>query len=151
MGVAQSGQSGGLQTRDSAGSNPVTHAPKTSYGTISNMAYSDPLDPRAREARLKHYRANKSQYLERNLLKKQELREIANAAKNVPCTDCGVRYPSYVMQFDHIDPSTKTANIGRLINGGSKAKLLAEIEKCEVVCANCHAERTHGELKRNGK
>lgn len=72
-------------------------------------------------------------------------REIMREAKAVPCADCDERYPHYVMDFDHRDPSTKSFAIG-----GSQTRaetvLRAEIEKCDVVCANCHRERTHGVL-----
>jgi hypothetical protein len=68
-------------------------------------------------------------------------REIIREAKNAPCADCGVRYPYYVMQFDHL--GDKDFNIGHIGPTCSRAKLMAEIAKCEVVCSNCHAERTH--------
>jgi hypothetical protein len=50
------------------------------------------------------------------------------------------------MDFDHPDGSQKRFNIGRDALGGrcSEEALRAEIEKCEVVCANCHRMRTHG-------
>lgn len=63
--------------------------------------------------------------------------------KSMPCTDCGVKYPPYVMHFDHRDPSTKLFNIGHIVTR-SMTLILAEIEKCDLVCANCHAERTWG-------
>lgn len=65
------------------------------------------------------------------------------AAKDVPCADCGVRYPSYVMDFDHVRGEKKFCIGHSAFQQGMKA-VLAEIEKCEVVCANCHRERTHG-------
>jgi hypothetical protein len=103
--------------------------------------YKDPLDERLRAARRKHYHANKEQYAARNQVAKEQKREYIRALKAVPCTDCGVQYPYYVMQFDHIG-SDKVANIANLINKGWTL-LKAEVKKCEVVCANCHAERTH--------
>jgi hypothetical protein len=48
------------------------------------------------------------------------------------------------MQFDHVK-GVKVTNISRSsMILGQLDRLLAEIEKCEVVCANCHAERTFG-------
>lgn len=73
-------------------------------------------------------------------------RAILHEHKNVPCADCGVRYPPYVMDFDHRDGSTKVDNVGSLVGRVNVSKLLAEIEKCDVVCANCHRERTYGEI-----
>ena len=56
-----------------------------------------------------------------------------------PCTDCG-EADSVVLEFDHL--RDKAANIGRLMTGTWK-RIAAEIEKCEVVCANCHRRRTY--------
>lgn len=69
------------------------------------------------------------------------LRVFLAAAKAAPCQDCGVEYPPYVMDFDHRDPSSKRANVSRL---NHIAAVKAEIAKCDLVCANCHRERTHG-------
>lgn len=57
--------------------------------------------------------------------------------------DCGIKYPSYVMQFDHRDPKQKLFKIARDAWKYSVEKIKEEISKCDVVCANCHAERTH--------
>lgn len=74
---------------------------------------------------------------QRRLLFKQTI----IAAKDKPCADCGVQYPHYVMDFDHL--TDKSFNIGRDGAKGTMERLLKEIAKCEVVCANCHRERTH--------
>lgn len=74
-----------------------------------------------------------------------------DAQKARPCTDCGVQYPSYVMQFDHLEDHEKEAVISRLRSStASLERVIAEIAKCEVVCANCHAERTFGRRRRVG-
>jgi len=66
---------------------------------------------------------------------------IAYAALNKPCTDCKTKYPPHVMQFDHLPQYTKSFTIGQSYHF-SPARILKEIDKCEVVCANCHADRT---------
>lgn len=66
---------------------------------------------------------------------------MVQGAKNVPCTDCGERYASYVMDFDHVI-GVKSFGIGTRLGIHSDTSLIAEIAKCEVVCANCHRERT---------
>jgi hypothetical protein len=70
-------------------------------------------------------------------------RAAIHEAKNRPCTDCGIQYPYYVMEFDHLDADAKHFNVSAGVTRASHERLLAEIAKCEVVCANCHAERTH--------
>lgn len=70
----------------------------------------------------------------------RERRDLVAALKDVPCADCGGIFPSVVMQFDHLGDD-KVAAVGQLLDG-SLDKLLEEIAKCEVVCANCHVLRT---------
>lgn len=59
-----------------------------------------------------------------------------------PCADCGIEYDWWKMQFDHVDPQTKAHSLSRA-HQLSWAAIHAEIAKCDVVCANCHADRTH--------
>lgn len=58
--------------------------------------------------------------------------------QSTPCTDCGVLFPHYVMEFDHA-PGTKTNKVSSLV--GNRAKMLRELSKCQLVCANCHRTR----------
>lgn len=69
-------------------------------------------------------------------------RHLIRTSKNKPCMDCGEAHPWFVMDFDHRDPSAKTANVSLMINR-PRGVILAEIEKCDLVCANCHRKRTH--------
>jgi hypothetical protein len=65
---------------------------------------------------------------------------LVNKAKNVPCADCGRKFPPVAMDFDHIT-GEKIAEISRLMKANID-KLRAEMAKCEVVCACCHRIRT---------
>lgn len=60
------------------------------------------------------------------------------SAKDVPCADCGARYPHYVMEFDHREGEVKVRCVANL----RAKKLREELAKCDVVCANCHRVRT---------
>ena len=72
------------------------------------------------------------------------LRAAIKESKDVPCTDCGELHPPYVMDFDHLDPTTKVMSVADMVTRNvSLVTLMAEIAKCEVVCANCHRIRTH--------
>lgn len=76
----------------------------------------------------------------------QEIRKFLDDLKSrTPCFDCGKNYPPYVMDFDH--QKDKKFNVAKAVTGISMATLLLEIEKCEIVCANCHRERTFGGKK----
>jgi hypothetical protein len=46
------------------------------------------------------------------------------------------------MQFDHRDPKTKTYLVSQMIGHASTARILAEVAKCDIVCANCHRQRS---------
>lgn len=69
-------------------------------------------------------------------------RLLLDELKSVPCIDCGRQFPVVSMHFDHISDD-KSFTIASIKNTSSTLKILKEIEKCEVVCANCHAVRTH--------
>jgi hypothetical protein len=62
--------------------------------------------------------------------------------RDVPCADCGRRFPPCVMQFDHRDPATKTHEVTRMLLR-ARTVILAEVAKCDIVCSNCHRERTY--------
>ena len=91
-----------------------------------------------------HYLANKQLYVDRARARKQELRVqrtrfLLEYFASHPCADCGEVDP-IVLEFDHL--GGKLFDIGTALPCQSWANILAEIEKCEVVCANCHRRRT---------
>lgn len=65
--------------------------------------------------------------------------------KSKPCTDCGVVYPYYVMEFDHVRGEKLDGLNGLRV--ASIKRILAEVAKCDVVCSNCHKEREYRRLK----
>lgn len=87
-----------------------------------------------------YYSENKERYAKNSRTHRRRMREKIRSYKDKPCTDCGVQYPYYVMQFDHLDGDDKLGAIGRM--SWSYVKLEQEVAKCDVVCANCHAVRT---------
>ena len=62
--------------------------------------------------------------------------------KSGPCTDCGQTFSPCAMEWDHRDPATKEFTIGQT-RTLAKDRVLAEIAKCDLVCANCHRMREH--------
>lgn len=81
------------------------------------------------------------------LLKVQEFHNWLASYKAMPCLDCRVSYPSVAMDFDHV-VGEKLSEIAKMWSWG-RNKVLAEIQKCELVCANCHRIRTQN--RRNVK
>jgi hypothetical protein len=58
-----------------------------------------------------------------------------------PCADCGESDP-VVLEFDHLDTQAKSFDIGQSLPYRKWQSILEEIDKCDVVCANCHRRRT---------
>lgn len=61
---------------------------------------------------------------------------------HTPCADCGGVFHHAAMTWDHLPGARKRADVSSLLQRHSRAALLEEIAKCELVCANCHAART---------
>lgn len=88
-----------------------------------------------------HYSKTKEQHVDK---RKTSALAILNANRRVvydylnshPCIDCG-NTDWRVLEFDHVRDA-KEFNISSLIGGYKKERLLAEMEKCDVRCANCH-------------
>lgn len=107
------------------------------------MPYTDIA--KRRECHKRYYLRNKALYKQKNERRRKDLIDFVISLKQKPCMDCGAQYPHYVMDFDHRDRKTKLATINSMINfhSYSKEKILDEIKKCDLVCANCHRIRTY--------
>lgn len=105
-----------------------------------------PEQREAQRARVrKHYQENKQYYIDKASKRNKEARQKYNEYKeSLPCTDCGVYFPCYVTHFDHIGDDKKFNIADRVTHGWKQLK--EEMDKCELVCANCHAIRTHKRL-----
>lgn len=79
-------------------------------------------------------RTNRSRTIAKRKL--WELKEISG------CVDCGEMYPHYMLDFDHLPEHNKIDSPSSIIHKYSMDKAMQEIEKCEIVCRNCHAIRT---------
>lgn len=79
--------------------------------------------------------------------RRTEVKIKAVEYKGGKCIDCGYNRCINVLQFHHLNPKEKEFNISR--NGHSRSwdRVKAEIEKCVLLCANCHAERHYNEHK----
>ena len=90
------------------------------------MAYAD-LEKR----RATHRRTEKWQ--------RDKIRRFLDQLKTATaCADCKRNYPPYVMDFDHLRDKKRAVS-----KCSSMTSVRAEIVKCDIVCSNCHRERTH--------
>lgn len=105
--------------------------------------------PHHREYGREHYRNNKQAYIDKarkrnSEVKSKHMRIVIEHLRSNPCVDCG-QDDIEVLQFDHRDPAEKVAEISRLLTGATQ-RLLDEIGKCDVRCANCHVKKTRRQL-----
>jgi len=73
--------------------------------------------------------------------RRSKIRSFVGDLKKSGCVDCGFYHPA-VLQFHHMNPADKLGSVQNLIAGGHSEQVVrAEIGKCVVLCANCHAIR----------
>jgi len=103
-----------------------------------------------REAVRRHYRKNTPSYVARREYSREKIGLFVRQYKidNPICADCKLPHPYWRLDFDHL--RDKTALISRAVaDCWSLFRVIDEMAKCELVCANCHRDRTQarrGEL-----
>ena len=105
------------------------------------MPYKDP-EKRREHHRLYMqgwYRRNKAVHIGRVGQRRKRMRErFQELKRTLSCNRCVENHPA-CLQFHHRDSSRKEFTISTIRGGDVSAeRVLAEMEKCEVVCANCH-------------
>lgn len=88
----------------------------------------------------------------KNNIEKNRERRIRNKQyvwdylKNTSCKHCGNSDPR-VLEFDHLNSEEKLFNISDICNRSHSIKSIKkEIDKCQVLCANCHRIKTYEQL-----
>lgn len=96
-----------------------------------------------KETREKNLKRSNERVQELRAIKRKERQEyVFNYLLNHPCVKCGEADP-VVLEFDHRDPTTKAYNISNLVSYAlSFETLTTELNKCDVLCANCHRRKT---------
>ena len=87
-----------------------------------------------------YYLAHRQQEISRKNNRRNELKEwFDDYKKTLRCKKCGENN-SCCLEFHHLNRTEKLFGVSELIQRRicSKKKILAEIEKCIVLCANCH-------------
>ena len=96
------------------------------------------------------YRDKEKQYARQKLHRDKNAENLWALLTISSCKDCKT-YDPRVLEFDHL--KDKSFNVSRAVSGSTRSweTILAEIKKCDIVCANCHRIRTQerGNYKRN--
>jgi hypothetical protein len=96
------------------------------------------------EYKHEHYLANREQYITKarrrtDAVLAERMEFLIAFLRERPCVDCGESDP-IVLEFDHLADKKFAVSAG--IRSRRWEDVLREIDKCEVVCANCHRRRT---------
>ncbi len=81
--------------------------------------------------------------------KKAKIETLAAYKIEKGCTDCGYNTHFAALDFDHVT-GIKIANLSHMVrNGLSNQRIKEELDKCEVVCSNCHRIRAYNRIMAN--
>ena len=72
--------------------------------------------------------------------RRRKLKTMAIERKGGKCERCGYDKSVRALTFHHLDPSKKDFGVGGSGETRSWEKVKAEVDKCALLCANCHAE-----------
>ena len=84
----------------------------------------------------------KSSTWQKNKGRENKLRAIQYLGGH--CIDCKNEFPPYVYDFHHLDPKIKDTSIARIM-GRKWEGIVHELDKCVLLCANCHRIRENKE------
>jgi hypothetical protein len=77
--------------------------------------------------------------------KNEKRQKYYNFLANKSCVKCGIN-DIRVLEFDHRDRSTKKHTVSQMLKNHSWENILIEIEKCDILCSNCHKIKTSIQL-----
>lgn len=86
-----------------------------------------------------HYNLYMKNYMKQRYYKRREkyIAKLGGA-----CVDCGTEKD---LEFDHLDSSKKSFDVGKAFAGWSESRIEAELEKCVLRCKNHHLEKSKNE------
>ncbi|HZZ98778.1 MAG TPA: HNH endonuclease signature motif containing protein [Candidatus Saccharimonadia bacterium] len=92
--------------------------------------------------------ADRREYLIKAVsLRRKRLKEMAIEYKGGQCMFCGYAKYAGALDFHHLEPGKK--DFGLSLNGLTRSweKIQTELDKCVLVCSNCHREIHAGILQ----
>lgn len=89
-----------------------------------------------------YYRRNKESHYARNNVTKQTLKSYIKNNKNSGCVICReLSIPC--LEYHHLVSENKEHLVSKMVDRGSLKKLKEEIDKCVILCSNCHRKIHH--------
>lgn len=111
------------------------------------MPYADPevRKQKGKEYSRRYYEKNKHKTIARSRTSRQALRKKWDDFKaTLKCINCGYNHPA-ALDFHHVIMTPNNEKVHRLLANRSYGRVMEEIKKCVVLCANCHRIHHHEE------
>lgn len=117
--------------------------------SIKRKEYNDRYKAKNKQRILEYNREYRKIHKERDREKKA-LRMVRSRAEKKQkavdymgnkCLDCQQNFPNCCYDFHHLDPTKKDLSLSQLVGSRSWEKILIELEKCVMLCSNCHRIR----------
>jgi hypothetical protein len=119
----------------------IKRNPEKYRAYASERYYKDKANPEKAEHKRKvrelWYAANKQKVLEKQKETKRQRKNQAIEYLGGKCNHCQLSYHPAVFEFHHKNPAEKERDPSKMLNS-SWDRLKAELDKCELLCANCH-------------
>lgn len=90
----------------------------------------------------------KREWNKKNKLKNDQLKQLAVDYLGGRCECCGATGPLSILQFHHLDPSIKLGGWQWMTKNTEQVRT-AELDKCSLLCANCHVAYHNGDVQYN--
>lgn len=114
------------------------------------MPYKDPEERRRKQKEYNRNRYNNDpEYRAKHLAlvekrKSEQSKWWMEYKKTLKCNRCEESYYA-CLQFHHTDPTVKEESISQIVRHWGKDRIMKEVAKCEVLCANCHCKEHYPE------
>ncbi len=97
--------------------------------------------------RKKHYLENRQKYIDKAVKRTKQNRKLWQEYKaTLSCIKCGENHPG-CLDFHHRNKKEKLFTISQAVDSLSLEVLKEEIQKCDVLCANCHRKLHYNECR----
>lgn len=98
-----------------------------------------------RKSTREHYKNNKQYYKDKSKSYRKKMTQwFVDFKSTLSCNRCGENR-WWVLDFHHKNPQNKEYSLSGLASNVSKETFFKEVEKCEVLCSNCHRDHHHKE------
>ncbi len=85
--------------------------------------------------------SDRAEYLKKAVvLRRQKIKLLAVQYKGGQCQICGYKKCEGALEFHHLNPKEKDFGIGQKGYSRSWKKVQSELDKCILICSNCHQE-----------